>query len=211
MRIFPLPAQQTEYSARLIRNVRLLLGCSLSCILATLLLVGFAWWRGPREVANTIGVAGPDGAFLGQAVLVGSDFVLCAVAVPHNVTIDFPDHSRIPAVAIRSEVLTPETTFTLLRLQTPALDGAVIYSPAEASSGIQVKAISSDTPWEGTLQDLGDGIFQPQPSFHLSPGAPVHDTAGGALAGITGVANGAGVVISTQRLFRAFPELKGGR
>ncbi len=211
MRIISLPSQQEAHNAKLHRSARLLLVFSIACIICTLGVVAGAWWSGPREFVKLPSLIGPDGDFLGSALVVTPELALCAIkTVPSNTSIEFQDHSKIGVTAMRTEALTPETQLTLLRLQSPPAEKLNFPNLAEATNGTKAKAASTDTDWDGALQEIQEGLFQGLPPINVSPGAPVQDSAG-AVVGVTGRFQSIGIVISTRRLLKAFPELTGSR
>ena len=56
--------------------------------------------------------------------------------------------------------------------------------------------------------EMQDGIFQPQPALTIGVGAPVYDPVSKSIIGITARTASDGVVVSTQKLMKLFPELK---
>jgi hypothetical protein len=209
MRIFPLPSQQEKFNAKINRSMKSLLVGSIACLLGSASLVAAAWWVGPHKSVVLPSVIGPDSAFLGSAVVVTPEFAICTINnVPAGSSIEFQDRSRVPVEAVRAEAITGDLRVTLLRINGMISASTAPVTLSEASTGLRVEAASTEASWEGTISEVQDGLFQAQPAISISPGAPVQDVANHAMVGLTGPD---GIIVSTQRLVKAFPELRGSR
>ena len=209
MRVAPLPEIQESRNNRIIRRLRRLAAAAWLLMLASLVIGGLLYMRGPVAATEPELLSADSGASIGIPLLIAADMVLCSCDGPQDAVV-VANRERTVAHKVRTAQVNNGLAFSLYRLQVPLAFGAKTPTVVEESQ--LLIASEGGTVWQGTVKNTTATEIRVDPKVNLQQGLPVYLQADRtALVGVTVAVSQETRILPIAAVLASFPEVTGSK